>query len=417
MTVRTVLANDPPWLQSAFADLGTKEGAGAKNNIDVLAYYKSVGRGDVKSDSVPWCAAFAGHHLVNADVAIPAAKHALLARQYATVGVNTQRPRRGDLVICRRGTSKFQGHVGFYLGKDASHVWVLGGNQSDAVTVTKISLARVLEYRRPVVARGKSPARLVPAERFVRCHTMVARWEGGYVNHPKDRGGPTNFGVIQRVYDAYRKSKKLSRQSVKHIDKSEVLEIYKTRYWLQIRGNDLPPGVDMAVYDFAVNSGTTRAAKFLQRIVGAKQDGVIGDATIAAVRKYDPAKIVNQLCDDRMAFLRGLGTWPTFGRGWQRRVVDVRQMAVKWAAEAETLPSPAPVGVGLGVPLMALICDLPWEWIVGVALAVGISYLAWRNRQSIKIFAHSKLEQLSVAIATRVGSYLNERGLVWPSFS
>ena len=149
----------------------------------------------------------------------------------------------------------------------------------------------------------------------------VLAYEGGFVNHPKDPGGATNQGITQRTYDAYRRRIGHATQSVRLIDNVERDTIYRVQYWDAIRGDDLPSGVDAAVYDFAVNSGPSRAAKYLQRIAGVKQDGVIGLQTLDAVARMDSTQVIGRLCVDRMAFLRGLPTWGTFGTGWTRRVM------------------------------------------------------------------------------------------------
>lgn len=162
---------------------------------------------------------------------------------------------------------------------------------------------------------------------FNECLELVLKHEGGFVNHPKDPGGATNRGVTQKVYDAYRKTRARPIQSVKFISEDEVKAIYKFQYWDRVQGDFLPRGLDYAVFDFAVNSGVGRASKYLQACVGVKQDGVIGAMTIAAIGK--PANVINALCDRRLSFLRNLDTFLTFGRGWTRRVVDVRKHALE----------------------------------------------------------------------------------------
>ncbi|MBA59631.1 MAG: hypothetical protein CMQ40_10750 [Gammaproteobacteria bacterium] len=155
--------------------------------------------------------------------------------------------------------------------------------------------------------------------------------EGGFVNHPKDPGGATNYGIIQRTYDKYRDDEGLPRRSVKLITIKEREDIYKARYWDLIKGDELPTGVDYAVFDYAVNSGPGRAAKELQRVVGAGVDGSIGPATLEAVRKKceedGVESIIYELCERRMRFLRSLKTFSTFGRGWTRRVLGSEEGA------------------------------------------------------------------------------------------
>ena len=157
-------------------------------------------------------------------------------------------------------------------------------------------------------------------ENYAQALKQVLKYEGGYVDHPKDPGGPTNKGVTQAVYDNWRKLQNLPTQSVRAIADSEVAAIYKNLYWDRISGDNLPAGVDFAVFDFAVNSGVSRAAKTLQAVVGVTQDGVIGPATIEATKTYVAMSITNR----RLAFMQSLSIWSTFGKGWAARIADVK---------------------------------------------------------------------------------------------
>jgi lysozyme family protein len=165
---------------------------------------------------------------------------------------------------------------------------------------------------------------------FDKSLALVLVHEGGYVNHPLDPGGATNRGVTQAVYDAYRKTRGKARQSVKFITDEEVNAIYKFQYWDRVQGDLLPAGLDYAVFDFAVNSGVGRASKYLQAVLGVAQDGQIGARTLAAIT--NPANAINALCDRRMSFLRNLRTFLVFGKGWTRRVTDVRKHALDMAS-------------------------------------------------------------------------------------
>ena len=157
-------------------------------------------------------------------------------------------------------------------------------------------------------------------ENYPQALKQVLKYEGGYVDHPKDPGGPTNKGVTQAVYDDWRKSQNLPTQSVRNIADSEVAAIYKNLYWDRISGDLLPSGVDFAVFDYAVNSGVSRAAKTLQGVVGVTQDGQIGPATIQATKTYIAMTVTNK----RLAFMQSLSIWSTFGKGWSARIADVK---------------------------------------------------------------------------------------------
>jgi lysozyme family protein len=180
---------------------------------------------------------------------------------------------------------------------------------------------------------------------FARALKLVLAHEGGYVDHPKDPGGATNKGITIATYRRYVK-KDGTKDDLRRISDADVARVYQKHYWDKVRGDDLPDGLDYAVFDFAVNSGTGRAPKYLQRVLGVAQDGVIGPATIKAAHDANVPFAIDRLCDDRMAFLRGLKTFSTFGRGWTNRVSGVRIEAHKMArkrpvADADT-PKPVP---------------------------------------------------------------------------
>jgi lysozyme family protein len=164
---------------------------------------------------------------------------------------------------------------------------------------------------------------------FEKALALVLEHEGGFVNHPKDPGGATMKGVTQAVYNDYRKIRGRGLLSVKYISDEELRAIYKFQYWDKVHGDLLPIGLDYAVFDFAVNSGVSRAAKYLQAVLGAAQDGQIGARTLASITS--PVNTINALCDRRIGFLRNLKTFLTFGKGWTRRVQGVRAHALEMA--------------------------------------------------------------------------------------
>lgn len=178
--------------------------------------------------------------------------------------------------------------------------------------------------------------------------------EGGYVNHPKDPGGATNFGVTQAVYDGFRKRHGQSPAPVKNIQNREVQEIYRLQYWNTVRGDELPAGIDYCVFDFAVNSGPSRAIKYLQTALGVKSDGLIGLVTIQAAKEAFAHDVIQTICNNRLAFLKALKTWPTFGKGWGRRVEGVRKLSHLLDAKAPEKPvEPPPVGTAPMAPPVA----------------------------------------------------------------
>ena len=157
-------------------------------------------------------------------------------------------------------------------------------------------------------------------ENYAQSLKQVLKYEGGKVDDPRDPGGRTAFGITQDTYNAWRKKQNLPTVDVFTISQADVAAIYRQEYWDRIRGDDLPSGVDFAVFDFAVNSGVSRAAKMLQSVVGVTQDGVIGPATIEATKTYVAMAVTNK----RLAFMQSLSIWPTFGKGWSARIADVK---------------------------------------------------------------------------------------------
>lgn len=182
---------------------------------------------------------------------------------------------------------------------------------------------------------------------------LILKHEGGFVDHPNDPGGATNMGVTIATFRRYIKPGG-TVADLKRLTVEQATIVFKRQYWDKVNADLLPSGVDYAVADFAVNSGPSRAAKFLQRVVGAKQDGNIGPATIAATEAMDPRAVIRRLCDDRLTFMqniRGGKLWKTFGKGWSRRVRDVRTTALAWAVE----PAPVETSEGLLVALLRVL--------------------------------------------------------------
>jgi len=159
------------------------------------------------------------------------------------------------------------------------------------------------------------------------CIPRVLKHEGGFVNHPRDPGGATNRGITLATFRRYIK-RGGTVADLKSMTDAQAVAVYKAEYWDAVQADLLPVGVDYAVADFAVNSGPSRAAKYLQAVVGVAQDGRIGPVTLAAVGRLNAVRVIEKLCRDRMNFLRRLKTWPDFGRGWTRRVTDVRTDAI-----------------------------------------------------------------------------------------
>ena len=162
------------------------------------------------------------------------------------------------------------------------------------------------------------------------CLKIILMHEGGYVNHPKDPGGETNLGVTKRVYEEWGGTKEMKDLTVEDVE-----PIYKKNYWDKIKGDDLPDGLDLCVFDFGVNAGPGRAAKFLQKLLGVTQDGGIGPQTLGALQSAigedkvtQTREMIEKYQSMRQEYYEGLSTFDTFGKGRTRRVEETTHEAI-----------------------------------------------------------------------------------------
>ena len=172
---------------------------------------------------------------------------------------------------------------------------------------------------------------------FNNCLNLVLHHEGGYVNHPKDPGGMTNMGVTKRVYEEW-VGHTVSEHTMQNLKEEDVAPIYKKNYWDRLKCDQLPVGLDLCVFDFGVNAGTGRAAKYLQKLIGATKDGAIGPKTLALVDEYVSLHGVPESIDDyqdnRQKYYEKLKTFETFGRGWTRRNTETTEAAIRMTIPA-----------------------------------------------------------------------------------
>jgi lysozyme family protein len=215
--------------------------------------------------------------------------------------------------------------------------------------------------------------------RFDACLAIVLRLEGGFSDDPRDPGGATNFGITRKTLARWRGVtpwQSLPVVAVKALGRDEAARIYKALYWDRCNADALPPGLDLAVFDFAVNSGPERAVTALQKEVGAVPDGLIGPKTLAALKARialtGVAGIIIALCNGRLSFLQRLAISATFGAGWSRRVAEIRALALAAAkASSASQASSAQKGNSMNLGLNLGFLAGYKTYIVGAAMLVA----------------------------------------------
>lgn len=180
---------------------------------------------------------------------------------------------------------------------------------------------------------------------------LVFGSEGGYVNHPRDPGGATKYGITAATLGAARRlGRKATPDEVKRLTLAEAAGILDRQYAQPLRYRELPAGLDYALFDYAVNSGPAQAVKTLQRLLAVEADGILGVKTLEAIRRHEVTDLIDELQDARLRFLHGLKTWPTFGKGWSARTSHVRETALLMANGVTTAIPPPPIGLETATP-------------------------------------------------------------------
>jgi lysozyme family protein len=163
---------------------------------------------------------------------------------------------------------------------------------------------------------------------FEVCLAHVLKSEGGYVNNPSDPGGETNLGVTRKVWQDW-VGRELQNDEMRDLTPDLVAPLYKARYWDAIQGDLLPNGVDLCVFDCAVNSGISRAVRFIQYASGAIEDGEMGQNTLELINSQNTVALIKDFCSQREMFYKNLSTFTVFGKGWMERLDRVEEDSLK----------------------------------------------------------------------------------------
>ncbi|MDX2155149.1 MAG: TIGR02594 family protein [Hyphomicrobiaceae bacterium] len=331
------LSLQPPWLRFAWADLGQREIAGRVSNPRIADYIRRVGHPEVADDETAWCAAFVGACLDRAGID---GTGSLMARSYVAWGEPAEADCIGAVAVLSRGRDPALGHVGFLVGATDDGVYLLGGNQSDAVTVARFDRSRLICLRRPPGTLTKPGATAALPEigpdapaGFGWSLARILEFEGGWTDDRFDPGGPTNKGITLAVFAEARGEAVTSdtierlKLELRSIPDSLVERLYHERYWLKARCPDLPRALAHFHFDAAVNQGVGGAARMLQEALGVETDGEIGPLTLGAVVAKPIPELLDRYAAIRRRRYRGLQHFWRFGRGWLTRVDKALEQA------------------------------------------------------------------------------------------
>ena len=153
---------------------------------------------------------------------------------------------------------------------------------------------------------------------FETAFDLLITHEGGFSNHPDDPGGATMYGVTEVVARAEGYTGPM-RELTLDFAKS----VYRKRYWDACRCDQMPDALRYPLFDAAVNSGPSQAIKWLQSAVGVKVDGALGPVTQQAVNMAAPQPTRQKMVGNRLRFMTNLSNWPSFSKGWSRRIAAI----------------------------------------------------------------------------------------------
>lgn len=337
--------DQPKWLAEAWGYLAVSERPGAASDPQIRAFYETVGHAEISDDSVPWCAAFVGACLERSGVG---STRSLLARSYLDWGEPKDAARFGSIAVLSRGTDTGAGHVGFVVGETDTNLVLLGGNQSDEVSVAAFPKSRLLGVRWPATRPAEMPDEAIKWDIFGVSLEHVLEMEGGYTDDPYDPGGPTNKGITLAEFARYRGGRLTDDNradlvaALKAIAPDAVRAIYLRGYWQPSRAGEMPAPIALMHFDAAVNHGLAGSAELLQAAAAVAVDGEIGPITMAAVKAADPYALVERYAECRRQRYRALPHFWRFGRGWLNRVDRTLAAACALPVADATISAAAP---------------------------------------------------------------------------
>ena len=166
---------------------------------------------------------------------------------------------------------------------------------------------------------------------FTKAVEKVLEHEGGYVDHPLDRGGATNWGITQKTYESW-VGRSVSKDEIKTMPRGNAIAIYKDLYWDKVMGDQIKDiAVAFVLFDQAVNRGVTSATKQAQQVLGIYPDGKLGPNTLERINNYDSKKFLEDYLQKSEDFYKNIvernPSQVVFLKGWLNRVESLRDYA------------------------------------------------------------------------------------------
>jgi uncharacterized protein (TIGR02594 family) len=350
-----------PWLAVMSSLDGTKWKPGDPKNQTIEGWLDAIGQAypgmksycdaEKSQDYFSWCGLTVGYCMAKAGIApvfgTSDTGRFLWAAAWMGWGTPVSNPQPGDVVIFNLGNNDH--HVSLFVKDNGDGTWAChGGNQGHQVTVSNFHKSNVMGVRRPIVsavptveAPSVVPATSPGSQDFNACVLLVLHDEGGNDDDPDDPGGRTSRGITQTDWNDWLKTHPSLPADVFQAPQDQIVAIYHDDYWNKLSCDSLPAGVDYVVFDYGVLSGIGQSARVLQGYVGAAVDGEIGPQTIAAIAKADVSTLINQISDERIAYMKQSPVWSKYGNGWTARVQRARGAALAMASAAAAQPKPA----------------------------------------------------------------------------
>ena len=336
----------PVWLATMRENAGAKWAPGDGSNPQITQWLKFISDRYPETSAYcasamyeryfPWSGLAVGYCLASAGIepifGASDQERFLCAESWLGEGDAANAPQSGDIVVFDFGAG--EKHVALFekdLGKGR---WrCLGGDQSHEVKSCDFAKDTMLAVRRPLTgAASVAVSRPCASTRaFSDCVALVLASDGGAVDDPHDRAGRTSRGITQDDWDKWRLTRPGLASDVSEAPQDQLLAIYRRQYWDAVKGDQLPPGVDYAMFDCGLLNGVGTAARILQARLEVDIDGDIGPETLAACARADWAALINQICNERLRRMQSASAWPVFGAEWTRRVERVRANALLMA--------------------------------------------------------------------------------------